>query len=153
VFFRRTTTQITNPGGLWDASMRIYGQMSGVTPRLGSYEWLWAKGGKVKFSHLEHEQSVLNHQGSEYPLLCFDELTHFSNNQFWYLVSRNRSMSGVKGYVRATCNPDADSWVATFLEWWIDQETAIQSRARWRAAVDDQTQRQASLGGQRRGSD
>jgi predicted phage terminase large subunit-like protein len=103
--------------------MRIYGQMSGVTPRLGSYEWLWSKGGKVKFSHLEHEQSVLNHQGSEYPLLCFDELTHFSNNQFWYLVSRNRSMSGVKGYVRATCNPDADSWVSTFLEWWIDQET------------------------------
>jgi predicted phage terminase large subunit-like protein len=25
--------------------------------------------------------------------------------------------------MRATCNPDADSWVAKFIEWWIDQDT------------------------------
>jgi predicted phage terminase large subunit-like protein len=73
VFFRRTTTQITNPGGLWDASMRMYGQLRGVIPRLGNMEWIWEKGGKVKFSHLEHEQSKLNHQGAEYPLICCQE--------------------------------------------------------------------------------
>src|SRR3984893_9084134 len=28
-------------------------------------------------------------------------------------------------YIRATCNPDADSWVAEFLAWWIDPETAF----------------------------
>ena len=39
------------------------------------------------------------------------------------MVSRNRSTCGVRPYIRATCNPDADSWVADFLEWWIDQET------------------------------
>jgi predicted phage terminase large subunit-like protein len=41
------------------------------------------------------------------------------------MVSRNRSMSGVRGYVRATCNPDADSWVANFIAWWIDQKTGF----------------------------
>lgn len=56
---------------------------------------------------------------------CFDELTHFSQAQFFYLLSRNRSMCGVRPYVRATCNPDADSWVATFIAWWIDQETGL----------------------------
>lgn len=142
IFFRRTSTQITNPGGLWDASMNIYGKMPGVTPHIGSLEWRWANGGKVKFSHLEHEISKRNHQGSEYPLECFDELTHFSQTQFWYLVSRNRSMSGIKGYVRATCNPDADSWVAEFIGWWINQETGIPipERAgvlRWMIRVDD----------------
>lgn len=25
--------------------------------------------------------------------------------------------------MRATCNPEADSWVAKFIEWWIDQDT------------------------------
>lgn len=25
--------------------------------------------------------------------------------------------------MRATCNPDADSWVAKFIAWWIDQDT------------------------------
>jgi hypothetical protein len=31
----------------------------------------------------------------------------------------------VRPYIRATCNPDADSWVADFLAWWIDPETGL----------------------------
>jgi predicted phage terminase large subunit-like protein len=58
-------------------------------------------------------------------LICFDELTHFSAHQFFYMVSRNRSTCGVRPYIRATCNPDADSWVANFLEWWIDPESGL----------------------------
>src|SRR5690348_2826225 len=27
--------------------------------------------------------------------------------------------------IRATCNPDADSWVADFLAWWIDPESGL----------------------------
>jgi hypothetical protein len=41
------------------------------------------------------------------------------------MVSRNRSTRGVRPYMRATCNPDADSWVAEFVAWWIDQETGF----------------------------
>ena len=36
-----------------------------------------------------------------------------------------RSTCGVRPYIRATCNPDADSWVADFLAWWIDPETGL----------------------------
>lgn len=39
------------------------------------------------------------------------------------MLSRNRSTCGVTPFVRATCNPDAESWVAKFIEWWIDQDT------------------------------
>lgn len=28
-------------------------------------------------------------------------------------------MSGVPGYIRGTCNPDADSWVRKLIDWWI----------------------------------
>jgi predicted phage terminase large subunit-like protein len=75
--------------------------------------------------HLEHEDSVLDWQGSQIPLIAFDELTHFSQTQFFYMLSRNRSMCGVKPYVRASTNPDADSWVAEFISWWIDQATGL----------------------------
>jgi predicted phage terminase large subunit-like protein len=134
-------TQITNPGGLWDASTRIY-PLIGGRPKLDPMQWSWKNGGVVRFAHLEHEQNKNNWQGSEIPLLCFDELTHFTESQFWYMVSRNRSMSGVRGYVRATCNPDADSWVAKFISWWIDQATGfpIPERAgvlRWILRVND----------------
>lgn len=141
VFFRRTTTQITNPGGLWDASNQVYPLVGGI-PKLDPLGWSWPKGGKVRFAHLEHEQNKNNWQGSELPLIVFDELCHFTESQFWYLVSRNRSMSGVKAYVRATCNPDADSWVAKFISWWIDEATGfpIPERAgvlRWYLRIND----------------
>ena len=34
-------------------------------------------------------------------------------------MTRNRSTCGVKPYIRATCNPDPDSWVADFIDWFI----------------------------------
>lgn len=62
--------------------------------------------------------------------LGFDELTHFTETQFFYMLSRNRSTCGVKPYVIATCNPEP-GWVADFLAWWIDPElgTAIPERS------------------------
>ena len=122
VFFRRNTTHIKNPGGLWDESMKLY-PSAGGEPNLSTLEWKWRKGGKIKMAHLEHEQTKLDWQGSQIPLILFDELTHFSMGQFFYLITRNRSMCGVRPYIRASCNPDADSWVADFISWWIDQET------------------------------
>lgn len=123
VYFRRNMTHITNPGGLWDESVKLY-PSTGAKPFVGSSrEWRWRNGNKVKMAHLDHETTVLDWQGSQIPLLCFDELTHFSEQQFFYMLSRNRSVCGVRPYVRATTNPDADSWVATFIAWWIDQET------------------------------
>ncbi len=77
----------------------------------------------MTFAHLGMEKELQYWQGSQIPLIMFDELTHFSEKMFFYMLSRNRSLCGVKPYVRATCNPDADSWVAKFIEWWIDQET------------------------------
>ena len=70
--------------------------------------------------------SDVNHYITESGLInknCFDELTHFKRSQFFYMLSRNRSGSGVPGYIRATCNPDASSWVAEFISWWWDPKT------------------------------
>jgi len=124
VFFRRTTPQITNPGALWDESLNFYPRLGG-TPHLGVHEWRWPRASKIKFSHLQLETTVHDWQGAQITLICFDELTHFTAYQFFYMVSRNRSTCGVRPYIRATCNPDADSWVAEFLAWWIDQETGF----------------------------
>jgi hypothetical protein len=38
VFFRRTTPQITNPGGLWDESLNFYPRFGG-TPLHRAHEW------------------------------------------------------------------------------------------------------------------
>lgn len=124
VIFRHTSTQVRNAGSLWDESTKIYALVGGQ-PREYLLEWSWPSGAKVKFAHMEHETTKLDWQGSQIALICWDELTHFSESQFWYLLSRNRSTCGVRPYVRATTNPDADSWVANLIAWWIDQETGL----------------------------
>lgn len=141
VIFRRTTPQITNEGGLWDESCKLY-PLIGADPRIGDLLWRFKSGATVSFAHLEHDKTVFNWQGSQVPLICFDEITHFTEKQFWYMVSRNRSMCGVRPYIRATCNPDPDSFVARLIAWWINQETGypIPERAgvlRWFIRIGD----------------
>jgi hypothetical protein len=141
VIFRRTSVQIRNEGALWDESRKLYPNAGGV-PHAGDLWWGFPSGASVAFAHLQHEDTVLDWQGSQIPLICFDELTHFEQSQFWYLVSRNRTTCGVRPYIRATCNPDVDSWVAELIAWWIDQDTGypIPERAgvlRWFVRVGD----------------
>lgn len=140
VIFRRTSVQIRNEGGLWDESMKLYPLLGGI-PRQHTLDWEFKNGMSVKFSHLQHDKNIYDWQGSQIPLIEFDEITHFSEKQFWYLISRNRSTSGVAGYVRASCNPDAESWVAKLISWYIDEDGfAIKERCgkiRWFVRVDD----------------
>lgn len=140
VIFRRQSKQIRNQGGLWDESVGIYLPL-GARPRESFLEWQFPSGMQMQFDHLENDMAVYKWQGSQIPFLGFDELTHFSSRQFFYMLSRNRSSSRVPGYVRATCNPDADSWVRDFIDWWIDENGyAIPSRGgkiRWFIRIDE----------------
>ncbi len=142
VIFRRESTQITNEGGLWDTSETLYPFLGAVPRTHPNMDWKFPSGARVSFRHLNSEKTIYAYQGSQIPLICFDELTHFSKKQFFYMLSRNRSTCGVAPYVRAGTNPDPDSWVATFIEWWIDQKTgyAIPERSgvvRWLYIIDD----------------
>ena len=113
-----------NAGGLWDASFELYGRYPGATAiKSPAPYWKFPSGAKVSFRHLERDESVHKWQGTEICLLEFDELTHFTEKMFFYMLSRNRSTAGIEPYVRCSCNPDADSFVARFISWWIDQDT------------------------------
>ena len=140
VIFRRHLNQVTNPGGLWDEAAKLYAA-AGARPRVQSREWIFRSGARVKFAHLEHEATVYAWQGAQMPLIGFDELTHFTRAQFFYMLSRNRSLSGIRPYVRATCNPDADSWLAELIGWWLGEDGfPIAARAgclRWFVRVGD----------------
>lgn len=125
VIFRRTLADVKKQGSLLDTSIAIYGTSDGRLRQQPDLLWRFPSGAKIGFGHLEHDKTVLDWQGAQVALLCFDELTHFTRAQFFYMLSRNRSMCGIRPYVRATTNPDADSWVAELIAWWIDQNTGL----------------------------
>lgn len=144
VIFRSSMTQITEQGGLWDASMKLYKLYPHTRPiKSPKPYWKFPSGAKVSFRQISRDDDVYDWQGTEICCMEFDELTHFSEFQFFYMLSRNRSTCGVEPYVRASCNPDADSWVAKFISWWIDQDTgyAIPERSgkiRYMARVNEE---------------
>ncbi len=150
VIFRHEAVQIRNEGGLWDESVKLYAQL-GAVPSQSTLKWVFPhpdfpddptkKGSRMKFAGLEHDKDVLKWQGSQIAYLGFDELTHFSEHQLFYMLSRLRSTSGVKPYVRATTNPDVNSWVRKFIDWWIGEDGfAIPERSgvvRWFIRLND----------------
>ena len=119
--FRRTFSDITNQGGLWDEAMQMYPEIGGK-PNKANYSFTFDSGMQIKFCHLQSEDDKYNYKGAQIAIIMFDELTSFTESQFWYLMSRNRTKSNIKPYIRATTNPDATSWVKNLILWYLDDE-------------------------------
>lgn len=127
VIFRKTYPEIKNVGGLWDESCLLFPLVGGKGKE--TLEWDFPSGAHGKFAHMQHEKDKYSWQGAQVPFIGFDELTHFTESQFFYMLSRNRSTCGVKPYMRATCNPDADSWVKRFLAPWVSEKWPVEEQA------------------------
>lgn len=127
--FRRTYPQLKGQGGIWDECQEVY-RGCGAHLREGQeLDATFPSGANIAFLHLQHEKTVYEYQGHQFAYIGFDELTHFTEKQFFYMLSRNRSTCGIRPYVRATCNPEP-GWVADFLAWWIDPDTGTAIAAR-----------------------
>lgn len=143
VVFRRTAPEISAEGGLWDTAQDIYRPLHAEFIK-SPYRVTFPAKTKIEFRQLQYEDSVYQWQSSQIPYIAFDELTHFTKKQFFYMMSRNRSDCGVKPYIRATCNPDPTSWVREFISWWLDDndeypDLSKAGKIRWMVRQGDET--------------
>lgn len=133
VLFRRTSPELTGGGGIWDEAQKLYRLMGG-RPRAGaSLDFTWHHGdageSRVEFRHLQREHDVHAHHSRAYAFVGFDEVQQFSEMQFLYMLSRLRvpdddqsPLSRMRPYVRASCNPDPESFVRRWIDWWIGED-------------------------------
>jgi hypothetical protein len=128
VIFRRSMPEITAEGALWDEAAKLYPRIGGQSRKSPALSYIFPRSTKIEFRHLQHDETVLDWQGSQIPFIGFDELTHFTAKQFWYMLSRNRSMCGVKPYIRATTNP-APGWVKEFLSPWLSPDHPMKAES------------------------
>lgn len=71
-----------------------------------SHTWTFPSGARVIFGSMNRREDRIKYQGKSYDFIAFDELTHFTWDEYSYMFSRNRSSGpGIRTYIRATANP------------------------------------------------
>ena len=115
IIFRKTYPQLSE---LIDRSRILY---SRAFPKAryndSKHFWLFPSGAKIYFGNMTRVADKINYQGKRYDFIGFDELTHFTWEEYSYMYSRNRpSGKGTKVYRRSTGNPGGigHGWVKEY---------------------------------------
>ena len=70
------------------------------------HRWTFPSGATVEFGAMHRTADRLKYQGRTWDYIAFDELTHFTWEEYSYLFSRNRPIGkGTRVYMRASANP------------------------------------------------
>lgn len=104
IIFRKTFPQLSE---LIERSQIIY---KSANPRAkyngSSHCWTFPSGAKIYFGNMQHAKDKVNYQGKQFDFVAFDELTHFTFEEYSYMFSRNRpSGAGTRVYIRSSTNP------------------------------------------------
>lgn len=68
--------------------------------------WTFPSGAQIRFGNMASKQYEFDYQGRSFDFVGFDELTHFTWEEYSYMYSRVRPHGpGTRCYIRATCNP------------------------------------------------
>lgn len=104
LILRKTYPELTE---LIDKSLSYYPQVcAGARYNQTTHTWTFPSGARVIFGSLQHDKDKTKYQGKAFDFIGFDELTHFTYDEYSYLFSRNRANGpGTRCYIRSTTNP------------------------------------------------
>ena len=116
--------EIDDLQNLIDESSNIYSQFGEYNKSKNDMTWNLTKGGSIKFNYYSdsYDDFKVRFQGKQFAYIGIDEITHIEYNKFKYLITCNRNAYGIRNRFWGTCNPDPDSWVAKFIDWWIGDD-------------------------------
>ncbi len=94
------------------ASLKFY-PTKAAKYKSASHTWEFANQSLIEFGYLANEKDMLRYQGAEYDVIRFDELTHFTEMQYTYLMSRLRGVNPYPKQMKSSTNPGGigHSWV------------------------------------------
>lgn len=119
IIFRREYPQIK---GLEDEVAGMIGTRSGYNAQ--DKIWRLPNGNILEFGSVPHEHDVEKYQGRAHSLKGFDEITHFSEAQYRFLIGWTRSTdTDQRCRIIATGNPPTTPegyWVVKYWAPWLD---------------------------------
>ena len=104
LILRKTFPQLAE---LIDKTLNYYPRLFPRARYNGSnHTWTFPSGAKIIFGSMQYSKDKVKYQGQAYDFIAFDELTHFTFDEYTYLFSRNRPNGpNTRVYTRSTANP------------------------------------------------
>ncbi|MGI6315399.1 MAG: terminase large subunit domain-containing protein [Christensenellales bacterium] len=133
LILRKTYKELSE---LIDRSRELYPRaFPGAKYNVMSHRWTFLSGATIEFGGMQHAKDRIRYQGRSYAYIAFDELTHFTFEEYDYMRSRNRTRSReVECYIRASANPGGvgHSWVKDMFVSPAPAEETIWERVEYR---------------------
>jgi hypothetical protein len=137
IIYRREYDQLRS---MIDRSRVIYrdGRFNGQEK-----QWRFSNGKTIEFGSVQYEWDVEKYQGRPHDLIGFDEITHFSETQYRFLLGWLRTTNPhQRTRVIATGNPPITrdgEWVKDYWSPWLKRDhpnPALPGELRWFAVID-----------------
>lgn len=121
IIFRKEKKDFDN---LEKESNHLYGQYGKYNKSQSDMTWNFHKGGSLAFSHFSDTVYDFKERfrGKQYSYIAIDEIPQMEYAKFKFLMTCNRNARGIRNRIVGTCNPDPDSWVRKFIDWWIGED-------------------------------
>ena len=138
IIFRREYGQLS---GIFERSREIIGEAGRFNEQ--APRWRMDGGRLIEFGAVKDEGDKTKYQGRAHDLKGFDEITHFTETQFRYLIGWTRTTKrGQRTRVICTGNPPTSTegqWVIQYWGPWLDEthaNPAEPGELRWFTTLD-----------------
>lgn len=110
IIFRRTFADLEK--SLIRVSLELYPKEI-ASYNSSKHTWKFKNGSIIDFGYIDNERDVYQYQSAEYDIIRFDELTHFTEYMYTYMISRCRGANPYPKGLKSSTNPGGigHSWV------------------------------------------
>lgn len=110
IIFRTTFADLEK--SLIRTSMDLY-PLSIADYNSSKHTWKFKNGSIIDFGYIQYEKDVYQYQSAEYDVIRFDELTHFTEFMYTYMISRCRGANPYPKCIKSSTNPGGvgHNWV------------------------------------------
>lgn len=110
IIFRRTFPDLEK--SLIRVSLELYPREV-ADYNSSKHTWLFKNGSIIDFGYIDNEKDVYQYQSAEYDVIRFDELTHFTEYMYTYMISRCRGANPYPKGMKSSTNPGGvgHTWV------------------------------------------
>ena len=117
---RKNETVLRDGGGAFDAACKLYkifDPKCRITLR--PMQVIFSSGAKINFKGFADDRAKEDYRGKQLSGVMVDEGTQLTEDQIDMLISRLRTEAKMTANIWITCNPDPDSYLFEWVEWYL----------------------------------